>query len=146
MNKPNYLFALLLSFLFFSCQPNDTVSQDQSNTGTEQVSSIAVSIDVDEWSEKMQENPGAIVDVRTPGEYAEGYVPNANLVNVSSSDFMINMDALALNKEAPIYVYCRSGNRSKKAMNMLKNNGFTQIYELNSGIIGWQKAGKPVNK
>ena len=146
MNKHNYLFALLISLLFFSCQPSDTVSQDQSKTGNEASSSVAISLNVEEWSTKMQAMPGPIIDVRTPGEFAQGYVPEAKLVNVSSSDFINNIDALALSKEEPVYVYCRSGNRSKKAMNMLKSNGFTQIYELNSGMIGWQKAGKPVSK
>ena len=144
MNKHTYLFALLISFLFFSCQPSETVSQDQTNT--EASSSIAVSLNVDDWSAKMQEVPGPIIDVRTPGEFAQGYVPEAKLVNVSSSDFMSNIDALALNKEEPVYVYCRSGNRSKKAMSMLKSSGFTQVYELNSGMIGWQKAGKQISK
>ena len=94
----------------------------------------------------MQEVPGPIIDVRTPGEFAQGYVPEAKLVNVSSSDLMSNIDALALNKEEPVYVYCRSGNRSKKATSMLKSSAFTQVYELNSGMIGWQKAGKQISK
>ncbi len=85
-----------------------------------------------------------LMDVRTPGEYAEGHIQDAVNINVTASDFEKNIEKL--DKDQPVLVYCRSGHRSQKAAKLLQQHGFSKIYELSNGIMGWQSAGFPVVK
>lgn len=149
MLKLNYLAALIFSFFLVSCQASNTGQEQQQNSEqsveTDQ-DQITVSLEVDQWNAKMQEFPGVIIDVRTPGEFEQGYIEGAHLADVTSANFVESINALDIPKDNPVYVYCRSGSRSKKAMSMLESQGFTSIYELNSGIMGWQRAGKATVK
>jgi phage shock protein E len=146
MKNLNYVVALFISFTLFACQANDSTSQETNAVSSTQQQSIAVSLGDDEWLESMKEKPGIVIDVRTSNEYADGYIDGANLVDVSAPGFNETINKLAPNKSEPVYLYCRSGARSKRAMDMLKNEGYTQIYELNSGILGWEKTGHPIQK
>ncbi len=79
-----------------------------------------------------------LVDVRTPKEYDAGYIDDA--INI---DFM-NQDSFneafnKLDKNKPLYIYCRSGNRSQKSVPLLINLGFTEIYDLKGGYNAWSK-------
>ena len=51
-----------------------------------------------------------------------------------------------LEKNKPVYVYCRSGRRSGIAMNMMKEMGFVAVYNLDGGIKSWQAQGLPIEK
>ena len=87
--------------------------------------------------------PGTtIVDVRTPQEYAQGHLPGAVNVDVSSPDFAAQIATLDPN--APYAVYCRSGNRSGVAVATMAEQGFTEAYHLGGGIGAWQSAGGEV--
>ena len=149
MLKLNYLAALLFSFFLVSCQASNT-GQEQNQHSERSVETnqdqIAVSLEVDQWNAKMQETPGVIIDVRTPGEFEQGYIEGAHLADVTSASFAESINALGVSKDSPVYVYCRSGSRSKKAMSILESQGYTTIYELNSGIMGWQRAGNETIK
>ena len=73
--------------------------------------------------------PGTtIVDVRTPEEYAQGHLPGAVNVDVSSPDFSAQI--ATLDPSAPYAVYCRSGNRSGVAVATMAEQGFTNAYHL----------------
>lgn len=78
-----------------------------------------------------------LVDVRTPEEFQNGHIPGAILIDVKSADFK-RLAEEKLNKELPVAVYCRSGMRSLKAANQLKEKGFKPIYNLKGGFIEWQ--------
>ena len=87
--------------------------------------------------------PGTtIVDVRTAAEYAEGHLPGAVNVDVSSPDFPARL--ATLDPSAPYAVYCRSGNRSGVAVDTMAQQGFTDAYHLQGGITAWQDAGGEV--
>lgn len=69
-----------------------------------------------------------VIDVRTAEEFAGGHVKGARNLDVQNGDFEA---ALAdLDKEAPYSVYCRSGNRSATAVEMMRNAGFTNVVDL----------------
>jgi rhodanese-related sulfurtransferase len=146
MNRLNYVLALAVSLLLFSCQSTDTQSQEQKQELNASEQGSAISLNTADWYAMYEKNPGVIIDVRTPGEYEQGYIQGAELIDVTSADFYSSLEALSLPKDSPVYVYCRSGSRSKRAMNILQSQGFTEIYELNSGIMGWQQAGRPIVK
>ena len=87
--------------------------------------------------------PGTtILDVRTPQEYAQGHLPGAVNVDVSSPDFAAQV--ATLDPSAPYAVYCRSGNRSGVAVATMAEQGFTNAYHLGGGITAWQDAGGEV--
>jgi rhodanese-related sulfurtransferase len=88
-------------------------------------------------------SPGVTtIDVRTPDEFAAGHIEGAVNYNVEGPDFATQIAAL---DPAGVYaVYCRSGNRSQVAVAAMSQAGINGIYELESGITGWQDAGLPV--
>lgn len=84
--------------------------------------------------------PGTtIVDVRTPQEYAQGHLPGAVNIDVSSPDFGARI--ATLDPAAPYAVYCRTGKRSAAALAAMVDQGFTAGYHLTGGITAWQQAG-----
>ena len=86
-----------------------------------------------------------VIDVRTPAEYAAGRLAAVNLhLDFYAPDFK---DQLAkLDKSAAYLLYCRSGNRSGQALNLMRQMGFTDIRHVEGGIIAWTAAGLPVVK
>lgn len=83
-----------------------------------------------------------LVDVRTPEEYNSGHIAGAVNIDVNSPDFMSEATQ-ELKKDKPVYVYCRSGKRSKKAGNQLSDEGY-EVVDLNGGITDWKNSGLPV--
>ena len=87
--------------------------------------------------------PGVtVIDVRTPEEFAEGHIAGALNYNVQGPDFAQQISTL--DPAGTYAVYCRSGNRSQPAVAAMAGAGITGIYELETGIVGWQEAGLPV--
>ena len=80
-----------------------------------------------------------ILDVRTQDEYNEGHLDKALLIPVDDLEKVVD----ELPEEKPIIVYCRSGVRSRKAAEILVENGFSKVYDM-GGILGWQEEGFPV--
>lgn len=64
-----------------------------------------------------------VIDVRTPEEYATGHLDGAVLMNIQGPDFANQMETL--DKSANYFIYCRSGNRSGQAIEIMKQSGFT---------------------
>ena len=75
-----------------------------------------------------------ILDVRTPEEFAAGHIPGA--LNIPNETIGTDEIPQLPEKEQRIYVYCRSGNRSKQAAEKLVALGYTDIVEI-GGILDW---------
>ncbi|MEM8556958.1 MAG: rhodanese-like domain-containing protein [Bacteroidota bacterium] len=73
-----------------------------------------------------------VLDVRTPGEFAQGHLTGARNVNVMAGGFDAQIEALGLDKDAPVYLYCRSGHRSGQAQRRLAALGFAQPVNVGS--------------
>ncbi|TYP92143.1 Rhodanese-related sulfurtransferase [Fodinibius salinus] len=81
------------------------------------------------FKELLNEESGVIIDVRTPAEYSNGHLKKADHnFDVSSSDF--NDGISNLEKEESYFLYCRSGARSGRAMQIMKRNGFENVYNV----------------
>jgi rhodanese-related sulfurtransferase len=80
-----------------------------------------------------------ILDVRTPEEFAQGHLSGAVNVNLMAPDFERRLGALGRGKT--YLVYCRTGNRSVKAIQIMGRLGFRSVYHMFEGIVGWQKKG-----
>ncbi|MEE0830975.1 MAG: rhodanese-like domain-containing protein [Longicatena sp.] len=93
------------------------------------------SITMDEAMAQYQNEPNAVLlDVRTYEEYEAGHIPGA--INITNENIQAGTYELRGSKDQIIYVYCRSGNRSKQASEVLAKDGFTNIIEC-GGIIDY---------
>jgi phage shock protein E len=80
--------------------------------------------------------------VRSPEEFAEGHLANAINIDFQSGNF--ESEISRLNKGTTYAVYCRSGNRSGQAVKVMADLGFTDLYDMDGGVIDWAAAGKPL--
>ncbi|HPF10027.1 MAG TPA: rhodanese-like domain-containing protein [Flavobacteriaceae bacterium] len=93
-------------------------------------------LDKETFKKAIEADSIQLVDVRTPQEYEAGHINNArNIDYFDQGNFTNSFEKL--DKEKPVYVYCRSGNRSQKAAALLEAMGFREIYDLRGGYLGW---------
>ncbi|MBN1758421.1 MAG: hypothetical protein JW863_08900 [Chitinispirillaceae bacterium] len=92
-----------------------------------------------EAQQLIAEKKPLILDVRTPNEYYSGHIKGARLIPLQQLD--ARLSELNNYKEKDVLVYCRSGNRSTVASQILIRNGFKKLHNLRSGIRGWEAAG-----
>ena len=92
----------------------------------------------EEWAEKLDnDNNAVILDVRTPEEMEDGYIPDAINIDIYlGQEFLDQLEQL--DKSKNYYVYCRSGNRSRQACLLMKQTGIPNAYNLEGGIIEWE--------
>ena len=91
-----------------------------------------------EFARVVEEQRGIIIDVRTPEEYAAGHLSGAINLDYFSYEFWDEIEKL--DPEAPYYIYCRSARRSIRACTLMRNGGFTQVYNLEGGLVSWQES------
>lgn len=97
---------------------------------------IEYKLSADQFEQKMEELKNEhLVDVRTQGEFKEGHLEGAMNIDYYSEDFLKQIQLL--DKSRPVMVYCRSGSRSAKAAEIMRKNGFKQVYEMKDGILDW---------
>lgn len=128
------IFFMVAGITIASCQQKGgTANNAQTDAGGE--------VAVDKFESLLVATPNAyIIDVRTPGEYAEGFVKNAINIDVNSSSFEAEIQKLDTSKT--VFVYCLAGSRSASAANYMRQIGFKTVYEMQGGILKWKNAGK----
>lgn len=122
------LFSIIIpTFLFLNaCGQNQAVKQ---------LSSL-------EFEKLINSSSGTLLDVRTLGEFKNGHIDNAGQLNYYALDFRQKL--LLLPKNQPVYLYCNTGYRSQKAAKILVENGYTEVYNLQHGIMEWNLQNLPV--
>ena len=91
---------------------------------------------VSEFNQQTLNNDVQLIDVRTEKEFNEGAIEGArNMDFLQQESFIKQIEKLDINR--PIYLYCRSGNRSHQAAEQLKNMGFETVYDLEGGYSLW---------
>lgn len=125
--KTMLLFLLVIPFVLISCTSATTTS---SSSGYE-----PTLINASEGKTMLDSNTEIIlVDVRTESEFLESHIPGAILLPV---DDVATLAATEIPNQSAIYIiYCRSGNRSNTAANLLTDMGYAFIYDM-GGIIYW---------
>lgn len=101
-------------------------------------------VDVEDFAKTISDQSVVRIDVRTAEEYADGHLEGAINIDVQKDDFE-SVALQTLPSGAQVAVYCRSGNRSRKAAQALADKGF-RVTELGTGYTGWTGAGKSVTK
>jgi phage shock protein E len=126
------LVVAIAGFLFLN-NPSDDIAV------TASIQKISANNYVTNYAETTDNH--ILLDVRTPEEFNEGHIAGA--VNIPVQELTQRLSEVPDDKE--IIVYCRSGNRSATASNILLENGFSAIYDM-GGIIAWQQAGFPIEQ
>ena len=90
--------------------------------------------DINQGVQEFKNATGAVLlDVRTPQEYREGHVPGSQNVPLQQLD---KVEEVTENKDTVLYVYCRSGARSRQAVSLLKHMGYTNVHNI-GGIAAY---------
>ncbi len=97
-----------------------------------------------DFSKVVQLNNVTVVDIRTPQEFASGHIKNAKNIDWYQRSFRTLIQDIP--KEKPIAIYCRSGNRTSKAANLLQSLGFKEVVNLNYGIVEWSRYNLPLEQ
>jgi rhodanese-related sulfurtransferase len=92
----------------------------------------------------MNHKNALVLDVREQSEYDAGHILSSKLIPLGK--LKDRLGELEKYRERPIVVICRSGQRSASACGLLGKQGFAQAYNLNGGIVAWQKASLPLEK
>ena len=118
----NKYFFLLFSLLVFS----------QENTQVYEVLSY------DDFKNQINNDNVLLFDIRTMDEFNSGHLKGS--INIDFyEEKLFDKFFKKVNKSKPIYIYCRSGNRSKKSSEKLKKLGFVKIFDLEGGYKNWIK-------
>lgn len=130
--------VVLISFLLA------TITACSASTQATTSDSGPARVGVAQFATLVKEPGVAIIDVRTPEEFADGHIAGAVNIPVQQADFG---DRIAqLDPNTTYAVYCRSGNRSQPAVDAMEQAGITDIYELESGTKGWTAEGQPLTR
>lgn len=107
--------------------------QDRDSQGTFEI------LDPKTYEKAIEKGNVQLVDVRTPREFKSGHLGQAiNIDFFRTGTFRLEIEKL--DKAKPIYLYCRSGQRSQKAAKKLLKWGFSEVYDLEGGILNWMKS------
>ncbi len=93
-------------------------------------------VSTQEFSKMVEDESIQLIDVRTPGEYGGGTIAHAENIDYLGGNFEAKVKEL--NLEQPIYLFCQSGGRSKKASDQLLKLGAKEVIELDGGYGAWQ--------
>lgn len=101
-------------------------------------------LSVQQATQFINHRNATVIDLRTVAEYGQGHLPQARHVawDALSSKVM----KIAKNKAHPVLLTCQTGRRSHKALAVLKQAGYTEVFVLQGGLAAWQQAGMPVIK
>jgi thioredoxin len=99
-------------------------------------------VDSKKFHQLISADKGILLDVRTESEFNNGHIANAGQLNYYALDFRRRL--LLLPKDQPIYLYCNTGYRSGNAAEILAENGYKNVYNLEHGIMEWNLQNLPV--
>lgn len=86
---------------------------------------------------------GVLIDVRTTEEYEHLHAPAVKRV-IEHTEMAKSLDRLPADKSTPIYLICRSGNRSGKVARLLMDVGYSEVFNVAGGMLAWLEQGFPV--
>ena len=108
-------------------------------SGCSSSSDSVASMDVANFSKKIQESGVITLDVRTRGEFSQGHIAGAINIDVEADTF--NNEVSKLDKTKTYAVYCQSGRRSAIAAEEMKKLGFEHLFNLSNGMNDWMSQG-----
>lgn len=122
------LFLLLSTLFFLGGCSTTTGNQSSGKTGTYQ------NITTNDAKNMIDKKEADVLDVRTVEEYAQGHIPGASNLPLQNLQNQLS----TLDKKKSYVIVCRSGNRSSQASELLSQNGFEKIYNMQGGMNQWK--------
>lgn len=143
MKKISLIFlSLILTLLFFNQGYAENDEKESKNQPQ-----IIKDITVEEAHTIIQNNENnsnlVIIDVRTPEEYNQEHIDNASNIDFYSDAFKEELNKL--DKTKTYVIHCRSGGRSSQTLDLMRELGFREVYNM-GGIIQWKEKGLPTIK
>lgn len=102
------------------------------------------SVSVTDFEQLISDSTVIRLDVRTAEEFNDGHIPGAININVNDTNFE-KQCLTQIPEGSTVALYCRSGQRSKRAARLLSQHTY-KIIDLDSGFLGWCQAGKETEK
>lgn len=128
--------------------PNSISSSNKVNQVVEEIVANTFkvhNVNAEQAAQLIKDNKELVIlDIRTAQEIAEGMIPAA--VNIDFNDAQFANKLKELDPAKDYLIHCRSGGRSNRSLNTFKSLGFGNIYHLDGGFLGWEKAGLETNK
>ncbi len=106
------------------------------------VSNLPDNVSVAQTKALLGRSDVLILDVREQQEYDQGHIPGVTLIPTGEVPNRLS----EIPKDKPVIVTCRSGNRSAAVTKLLREQGYTNVHNMEGGIVAWQGAGYPVEK
>lgn len=122
MKRLLFLTILLCSFLFINCQSKTKAT--------------ITKIDKAYLQEHALNKEVQLIDVRTAEEYSAGHIGDAINFNIVQGETFLQQ-IKTLDKTEPTFLYCKAGGRSNRAAQLLKEQGFTKIFDYSGGYNDW---------
>jgi len=97
-----------------------------------------------ETTRLMNGGNALVLDIRDTAEFSGGRIPKSK--NIPLSEIGKRIDEISKFKDKPVIITCRANNRAASAARLLKQQGFTDVYQLAGGIGAWQQASLPIEK
>lgn len=119
-----YFIVLLCIIVLTGCSSNNDTNENHI-------------VNYRETKEKIINEQAILIDVRTKEEYDEKHIEGATLLPLDSIDAE-SVSKVVSDKEIPIILYCRSGNRSHQALEILEDLGYQNVYDLGA-ISNWEE-------
>ena len=126
MMRKHILIFVIISSSFLGCQKKKDPN--------------VVDLSVTEFEQQISSENIYLLDVRTPEEVSEGVIEGAVVLDILDASFVEQYKMIP--KDKVLYIYCRSGNRSRKAAAFLKSKGYDFIFHLDGGMKAWLKENK----
>lgn len=98
----------------------------------------------EECRKTIEEGACRIIDVRTPTEFRDGHLRDAVNIDYYAPDFKARIGEL--NPGETYVVYCKRGMRGQKAMEIMRQAGFSRVLNVAGGFEAWSRSGQPVHR
>jgi phage shock protein E len=128
------IICLATLMILMSCQ-----KKESETTSTQENQNVIELLSTDIFASHIKNENIQLIDVRTKTEFDQGHIKNAKHFHIYSKSFQDSV--LTLDKNKPVYLYCKAGSRSEEASLELQKLGFTKIYDLKGGISSWKANG-----
>lgn len=139
----NIAFQLFNKLAFLTCFTVLTISCSITGSEKEDIPKpVTVNLTTEESYKLLNDTTVAVLDVRTAAEYESGHISGALLIPLQ--ELQSRISEIGHLKTKKLMVYCRTGNRSQKALRILEQNGFTKLFHLEKGITAWIRDGYKV--
>ncbi|MFT4680103.1 MAG: phage shock protein E [Litorivivens sp.] len=122
------VISLLLLAILTACSPDNATAQNGNYSAQDITIAEFLTMDMSKYH---------LIDVRTPEEYKDGNVEGSININWHDDNFTKLMEELS--KDKPTIIYCRSGGRSKSAMNKISGEHFPELYNVLGGYLEYSK-------